>query len=205
MKVALIFNGIPRYIELSSHYFKEKLIDENVDVFSFVWKSHEYAKMDQCYNHKILQLQEPIDFFSKRIPTRNNMYSHWYGLSSGCNAFRNYVELNYLNYDFVVRCRTDIALKNKIDFSKLDKNNVYVSKCHWQDHFLFDDNLAVLSQENYFRIFSNLFHYYDSRKDMNFHDQIPEQEFYNYLSHIGMVDKVVRDESLDFFLTRVLT
>jgi len=205
MKIALIFSGLPRLVEQSFQYFKERLLNNNdIDIFSYVWKTDDYLKLDSFYDHKILQFQSPINFFSIRQQTPINIYSHWYSIQQGCLSFKNYVEQNNLEYDLIIRTRHDIALYYKIEFDKLDKNYLYVADCHWPNHYLFDDNLMILNQQNYFKVFSNLFNWYDNRKDINVGHQIPEQQLQQYLEHINLKNKIVRNKNLDFILTRGL-
>lgn len=205
MKIALIFSGLPRLVEQSFPFFHERLIKNNdIDVFSFVWKIDDYLKLDNFYNHTILQYQKPINFFSTRKETRINIYSHWYSLQYACLSFKQYVEQHNVEYDFIIRTRHDLALFHTIDFNHFKTDQIYVADCHWPNHYLFDDNLMILNQKNYFKIFSNIFNWYDSRKDFNTYDQIPEQELQHYLDHINMKNKIVRDKNLDFILTRGL-
>lgn len=205
MKIALVYTGIPRLIEQSSSYFKDRMIGDNdVDIFSYVWQCEEYKELDIHYRHKVLLYQEPIDFFSKYNRTNVNVYSHWYGLQMGARSFQSYVETNKIKYDLIVRTRHDIALYNKIDFHSLDDNLLHVADCHWPNHHLFDDNLMILNQENYFNIFGNIYDWYEERSGSHNYFDIPEQKLQDYLTYKNMLHKVVRNQNLDFILTRGL-
>lgn len=202
MKIAVVFSGLPRLLEKSSYYFKKNLLTEGTDLFSFVWKSDEWHLLTDVYSHKVIQFQTPIDFFKKYKETKINIYSHWYGLQYACLNFKTYVQMNNLKYDFIVRTRHDIALFEKINFEHLDKEKIYVADCHWPNSKLFDDNLMIMSQENYFNIFSNIFSWYMSRKDLHSYEDLSEQQLYNYIFNLDLLDKVERNKALDFVLTR---
>ena len=203
MKIAIVYTGIPRLIERSSSYFKDRMIGGNdIDIFSYVWQCEEYKELDLHYEHKVLQYQKPIDFFSKYTRTSVNVYSHWYGLQMASKSFQSYVDTNKIKYDLIVRTRHDIALYNKIDFHSLDNNLLHVADCHWPNHHLFDDNLMILNQENYFNIFGNIYDWYEERNGSHDYFDIPEQKLQDYLLHKNMLHKVVRNQNLDFVLTR---
>lgn len=205
MKIAVVYSGMPRLIQRSSDIFKRNLFDGNqVDVFSYVWRADEYKELDQFYDHRVLQYQEPIDFFAKYSPTQVNVYSHWYGLQHACRSFQQYVESRNIEYDIIVRTRHDIALYNRIDFQSMDLSRLHVADCHWPGHTIFDDNLMILGQANYFKVFSTIFDWYEHRSDLHQYLDIPEQKLHDYLTYKGMIDLVERRQNLDFILTRGL-
>lgn len=205
MKIAVVFSGVPRELERSSWYFKEWMFsDFDVDVFSYVWKLDEYKDLDRIYDHTVLQYNQPIDFFEQYPRTNINVYSHWYGLQNACRSFKNYVDVNKKSYDLIVRTRHDIALYYKINFNNLDPSLLNVADCHWPGHVLFDDNLLVTSQANYFKIYSGIYDWYESRSNGREFNVVPEQELYNYLNDIDMLGLVKRNKELDFILTRGL-
>ena len=207
MKIAVIYSGIPRFVEYSSQSFKNNLFEGNdVDVFSYVWKTDEYKEIDNFYSHKVLQYQEPIDFFAKYPITRLNAYSPWYSLQHSCRSFQLYVESNNLEYDFIVRTRHDITLCHKIDFQSLNTSDLHVAEGHWIGHGreIFDDNLMILSQENYFKVFSTIFDWYENRSSTHQYLDIPEKKLTEYLIYKNMLNNINRTSNLDFFLTRRL-
>ena len=205
MKIAVVFSGIPRELARSSWYFKEWMFSgHDVDIFSYVWKMEEYADLDNVYDHTVLQYNKPIDFFEVHPKININVYSHWYGLQNACRCFKNYTEVNKKSYDLVVRTRHDIALYYKINFDNLDPNLLNVADCHWPGNVLFDDNLLITNQKNYFKIYSEIYDWYVARDEGREFNVIPEQELRNYITDIGMIDLVKRNKELDFILTRGL-
>lgn len=205
MKIAVVFSGVPRELDRSSWYFKEWMFSGyDVDIFSYVWKLDEYLKLDQIYNHKVLQYNQPIDFFATYPRTNVNVYSHWYGLQNACRNFKNYVDVNRVKYDLVVRTRHDIALYHKVDFTRLDPGLLNVADCHWPGREIFDDNLLITGQDNYFKIYSKIYDWYEQRNTEHQFYDVPEQKLYNYLASLGMIEQVRRNSNLDFILTRGL-
>lgn len=205
MKIALVFSGIPRYLEKSKTYFQDNLLNHyDIDIFSYVWKTDEYELLKDVYNHKELKFLAPTEFYVNQAKTSVNVYSHWYGLQNACREFYNYTRNNNKKYDLIIRSRLDIALYNKINLLDLDKELLYVANCHWPNNIIFDDNLMIANQENYNKIFFNIFNWYRERLFQHQYHDIPEQKFYDYLTYIDIKYKVKRNPNLDFILTRGL-
>lgn len=203
IKAALIFSGVPRLIKRSRINFMENVVNVNdIDIYSYVWRRDEYSSLPYYYQHRDFEFIEPKNF--DEIGTSQfNIYPHWYGLKVACDRFTAYAKKHNLHYDMVIRTRHDIALFHKINLDSLDPNLVHVSNCHWPNMGteIFDDNLCILSMENYQKIYGYAYDWYIARPNRNFND-VSEAMLAQYIRELGMIDQVTRNSNLDFILTR---
>jgi hypothetical protein len=203
MKIALIFSGIPRYLHKSSLNIKRTLIqNHDVDIFSYVWKTSEFEYLNYVYNHTVLQT---IDFkIVEKLPaSRHNIFSHWFGKQFACHSFREFVQATKRSYDFIVRTRHDICFYNNIHFEKLNPELLNVSLKHWNGHPtpIFDDNLMITSQQNYFNFYGDIFDWYSGQTTNNFED-ISEEKLTEFAFNKNVFPSINKSSIIDFELTK---
>lgn len=202
-KSALIFSGIPRFLRRSRVNFLENLINvNNVDMYSYVWRRDEYAAVPYCYAHETFEFIEPKNF-DHLGTNQHNIYPHWYSVKIACQRFISYINSHNLHYDLVIRTRHDIVLFHQINLSELDTNLIHIADCHWSGHGtnIIDDNLTILSVENYQKIYEHAYDWYITRNNRT-HDDISEVMLSQCIRDLGLLDRVVRNPKLDFILTR---
>ena len=205
VKAALVFSGVPRLLNQSRVSFLNNLINENdVDVYSYIWKMQEYAAIPYCYRHREFEFVEPVNLDSIGV-NKFNLYPHWYGVKHACNRFTEYSRNNNLHYDFVIRTRTDISLFHPINLNLLDPNLIYISDRHWPGRGteIFDDNLMILSMDNYEKIYGHAYDWYINSSNRHTED-VSEAKLAEFVRELGLENRIVRSPNLDFILTRGL-
>lgn len=213
MKIAVIFCGLPRYVERSSLNNKQKLIlDSNIDVYSYCWKSDDHEMLESAYNHKVLEILDQPNLKEIYGESDANIIPNWYGKQLACRKFKKYVEDNNLHYDLVVKTRHDIYFYNKIEYYKLDPNKYNISNAHWNGYLypVFDDNLIITSLQNYYDWFENIFDWYINLPDktrwdhaeFRFADYAFSKECYD--KNVKLYYKIKKNRNLDYFLSRYM-
>lgn len=160
IRIALCLSGQPRSYKKAHEYIKRNLLEHyNVDVFAHAWRP-KVGRM--IVFDDINLLYEPVQFImDETLPESINSdllvpnashpanfcTSMFYSIHRA-NDFRVREEAkNDKKYDFVVRSRYDIALNSVIDFSKLEKGKIYVSKDSDDPNPLFNDQFAIGDSE----------------------------------------------------------
>jgi len=167
---------------------------ENIDIYAYVWKTHDYKLINNISNIVDFEFIDPIEDFP------DSQYSQYFCLQYACKKFEEYTIKKNIFYDYIIRSRTDIYLHNKIDNFDFTFDKLYVASNHWCNNKLFDDNIMLMSQENYIKIFSNIYYFF--LEGLNLRSPHPEEILYRYLKSINMLEKINRTQKLDFKLTR---
>ena len=203
MKIALVFFGQARDVKESFKSIKENLIDGNdVDIFAHTWNSNEVLDVLSTYNCKAISIETQKDFnvfYNNKTlfcPKSLNIVSMFYSQQKGCEL----VKESGIEYDFVVRLRFDMYLRHKIDFSKLNKNCIYVSEAAWAGSHLVDDCWMVSDNSLYNMVYSTICNDLITHTT-NFVDRA-EGCKYNHYKRLGLLDFVKRERMLDFALNR---
>lgn len=212
MKIAVVFYGQPREVVDSYQSIKENLLDNSnveIDLFGHFWKSNDYTEVLELYNFKDYILEEPKEFSNLYedknafCPKSFTLYPMWYSIQSGCRVFKNYVEKNNVEYDFVVRIRFDMHFRHKLTFDNLNKNLLYTSEAAWGGHpYLFDDSWGICGQDIYIEIYEEIYSKFVFRHlDRRFVHR-GEENTYEHLRDMDLLDIVKRERMLDFALNR---
>jgi hypothetical protein len=207
MKIALVFYGQPRHVKENFNSFQQNILDGNdVDVFGHTWDCNDITDIGY-YDFKKIKVEPQNNFEDYYIgktglPKFQNNAPMWYSTQGGCDVLKEYVDETNTHYDFVVRARYDIFLRYKIDFTKLDKDLIYVSEQAWPGSHMWDDSWGISSYENYVKIYSDLYtNYYNKHLHSQFIDR-SEQNFWEHINEKGLQDKIKRERMIDFALFR---
>lgn len=179
LKLALCLSGQPRSYNKSYNYIKRNLLDHyNVDTFVHSWRSNfgpqqmkireeigayyepVYAHYDNDLEPSInsdmtvINASHPANFCTSMLYSiyRADSYRIWHE----CNENKK--------YDFVIRCRFDLALNKHIDFTTLQRGVVYVSK-DIDGPSLMNDQFAIADSDTmniYSSTFLNIRHHYNT-------------------------------------------
>lgn len=212
MKIAVVFYGQPREVVDSFPSIKEKLLDNpnvDIDLFVHMWKSNDYEDALKLYSFTEYKLDDPKDFSNLYegkngfCPKSFTLYPMWYSIQSGCRLVKEYIEKNNVTYDFVVRIRFDMYFHHKLTFDNLDKKLLYTSNAAWGGHpYLFDDSWGICGQERYIEIYEDIYSKFVFRHlDRRFVHR-GEENTYEHLKDMGLLDIVKREKMLDFALNR---
>lgn len=204
MKLALVFNGLPRQLERSSNRFHECLLSRyDVDVYSYCWSTGtETNLLYNLYDHRVICLMREKDF--SHLGKQNfNLFANFYGIQNACRMFNQYCIENQLTYDAVIRTRHDIYFHDVLKLETLEFNKYNVSDCHWKgvSDTLFDDNLTITSQKNYINFYHDIYNWYRFKED-RLETDFAEIALYQYFESKSLLNEVKRNQNLDFTLTR---
>jgi hypothetical protein len=173
LKLALCLSGQPRSYFDGYSYIKKNLLDHyDVDVFVHSWKNTNHLEQLRIYE-EVKAIYSPIfSMFDSTLSDKVNsdMFvpnashpahfctSMFYSIFKA-DQFRILSELFYeKKYDFVIRCRFDFALNKVVDFSKLEKHKVYISKDTDGPNPLLNDQFAIADPET-MKIYSSTFQF----------------------------------------------
>jgi hypothetical protein len=189
MKTALCLSGFPRCIEYSYPYLHKYLISElNPDIYFY-----GYSDVDRGLDEgKIIDILKPKDFVIRKFDegVQDEIWSV-YGTDQIINVDLNIVPMNILSqyynmfnsnklksnsgveYDLVIRARTDYFFYRKIDSSELNlsENTVYIPNV-WDfegvsSGFAYGDSKSM-------DIYSDLFNHmrdYNTVQGVRFHQE----------------------------------
>ena len=208
MKIALVFYGQPRHVKENFNSFQQNILEGNdVDVFGHIWDCNGLTQCFDCYDFKRVKVEPQNnfeDFYVGKngLPKFKSNAPMWYSTQAGCDVLKDYVDETNTYYDFIIRSRYDIFFRHKIDFTKLDKDLIYVSEQAWPDSYMWDDSWGISNYANYVKIYSDLFtNYYNKHLHSEFIDR-SEQNFWEHINEKGLQDIVKREKILDFGLFR---
>ena len=177
-KVAILYTGESRTIETTIQYFKNNvLLNNNYHVFALVQSDnidyHHQIIMNAIGSHiKNLQwfdkndqtwLQIREDLLQKiNIPENwknylNNSGSmiEYYQMYLAYQALEKYETENNIKYDFVLRMRTDVILKDTIDFDAIFEKT-YVKNTLYKIKDFLNENTII--SEKVLHLFMNSFY-----------------------------------------------
>jgi len=199
-KLALCLSGQARGLSKAHSFIQKNLLDPyNVDVFLHTWKPKGGIAQIQLYE-RMISLYDPILFsYDHPIPKETNqdmmvsIISHpanfctsmFYSIyKSNDLRVRHQISKNK-KYDFVIRSRFDLALNAVIDFSKLKKRVVYISKDTDHPNPLFNDQFAIADPDTmniYASTFLHLRNLYESGVKFCGHEMLQEHLTRNNIS-----------------------
>lgn len=204
-KVALIFTGLPRLVEESKRYFYSILDIKNIDVYCYMWKTQEYKLMEDFADMKDMVFTDPIDFSNDTINYPFTHRHHYYGLQLAATSFKKYLENSNIKYDFIIRSRIDLRPRydGKINFDLLSSDDIYTAINGWPHSHLFDDCISITSQENYFKIYGDIYDYFLENVHLYLNTPSAEQILHDQVKRVGLLSSVRKVKELYFLLTRV--
>ena len=172
MKIALCFTGQARSFQKGFEYYKKNLLDHfDVDVYIHTWQFDGEKELENLYKPLRMLTEETlvVDADTKYTNTPNPQkypprftYSALYSI----NECRMLMMSSGIEYDWVIKTRTDYALNVQIPFEQLDNTKLYIPNCRMVPERDFgNDQFAFSSQENmnkYMSTFLNLDKYYNA-------------------------------------------
>lgn len=171
MKIALCFAGQARSFVKAFDYYKQNLLTHyDVDVYIHTWQFEEQQKLIDLYKCDVYKFELPLqgDYNkiytntpnAKRWPPRNN-YLQFYSMNEVSKLVSKEIQ-----YDWVIRSRTDYALNVIIPFAELNNSKLYIPNCRMVPERDFgNDQFAFSSQSNmlkYMSLFKNVDKYYNN-------------------------------------------
>ena len=206
LKVALCISGQPRFYNRESYdSLKREILDKyNTDVFIHSWVSsdntYEYPHatwsniktkitVPSTVRTDLLQLYTPVQLtveepkkFERHIKgdyLSANMPSMFYSMMMADNERKKYSSYKQMNYDFVIRARTDTLLLSPLpDLSLLDKNTVYVPD-NCGNPTLFNENFSIAGGDVADKVY-DIYNYIDKYTEGR--DYSPERMWTIHLS-----------------------
>ena len=172
MKIALCFTGQARSFQKGFEYYKKNLLDHfDVDVYIHTWQFDGEKELENLYKPLRMLTEETlvVDADTKYTNTPNSQkypprftYSALYSI----NECRMLMMSSGIEYDWVIKTRTDYALNVQIPFEQLDNTKLYIPNCRMVPERDFgNDQFAFSSQSNmdkYMSTFQNMDKYYEA-------------------------------------------
>ena len=172
MKIALCFSGQARAVKSGYEYYKRNLLDHyDVDVFFHIWNFSGLEEMIQLYKPVLYDNEEQFVVEADTVYTNTpNTIKHpprfTYYMLHSVNLSKKLMEISNVEYDWVIKSRTDYALNVKIPFEELDNTKLYIPNCRMVPERDFgNDQFAFGSKETmikYMSTFENMDKYYDA-------------------------------------------
>ena len=147
MRIALCLSGQLRNVKSGFRFINENII-QNYDVDTYVhtyWNQSQVNKSFTPFHNEpqnTTALQDVLDLYKPRIMTSEppkqfdlktyqanqfegpyRVYASLSMFSSIYNCYKTIINLK--DYDFIVRCRFDLGIMTKIDFTKLEPTKLY--------------------------------------------------------------------------------
>ena len=173
-RIALQYSGEIRNLLdcFNNHYenFILKNPEYKVDIFAHLWLEPDDKKIDRI--NKLLDpvsivFEDQVDFTNKFIYKDAdkgwflNMASMFYGIEAANGIRKKYEELNNIEYDYVIRIRTDMIFTNdsikNIDY--YEKEYLHLKEYTPFDSYSINDYFAIGKPEimnKYCNVYSNL-------------------------------------------------
>jgi hypothetical protein len=170
-------------IDISSKHNKEHVIDVNdqVDVFLHSWNVNKKDKLVETYNPKDHLFQEQIIFdvppdIAGKPARKQAHYSRWYSFQKVLELVKN----SDVEYDWVLVQRFDLCWNINLDFSKFNKDILYVGDCYVKADLGLSDRWFFGSPENMFKMGEM----YDKIPEYMRNDLVGVEQYGGISSHI---------------------
>lgn len=172
MKIALCFSGQARSVKAGFEYYKRNLLNNyEVDVFFHTWNFPGLNEYIDLYKPVLYKNEEQFNVDADLKYTNTpNAQRHpprfTYYMLYSANTVGKLMESHNVEYDWVIKSRTDYALNVEIPFETLDNTKLYIPNCRMvperdfgNDQFAFGSKKTMLS---YFSTFESMDEYYNS-------------------------------------------
>jgi hypothetical protein len=218
-KVAVIYTGETRTIETTINYLKSNvLINNNYHVFAVIQTDNT-----DYYNKVITETLgsnlKNVTWFDKNDSTwlnirenqlkkihisdswinylrRSGSMTEYYQMYIAYNLLEKYEREHNISYDFVLRTRTDVILKDIIDFDHIFEKNYNKQILHKIKHHL--NTNTIISEEVLYK-FMNSF-YNEKRVCYDIADPIVKYKAYYFDKLLRLKDEEEFIESLLYYL-----
>tara|TARA_A100001015_G_scaffold153076_1_gene169845 strand:- start:233 stop:1012 length:780 start_codon:yes stop_codon:yes gene_type:complete len=173
-KIAILISGQIRIFEKNIDFFedlKKSLSDYEITIVSSVWENqNEIELFKKKYNIKFINQVKEQDWTNQiskvkyvtweensgfKIP---NVFHMWYSIVENVNFLEKIIKEDGLNFDYVLRFRTDIICKDGLSFlsnevNQLKDNEIlFPSNLHWKglnDSFFVSNFNTFLEFKNF--------------------------------------------------------
>ena len=156
MKIALCFSGQPRAVKQGYEYYKRNLFDRDditVTVFAHIWRgwgpnTFKEFQVIEAYDpasiliESVQEMMPDPSVIAARYPRVPPSVPGWsvkdpayttycmlYSIFQAGELKTNYEFNHGMQFDWVIRSRTDYALNGKIPFDQLKKDTLYIPNC----------------------------------------------------------------------------
>lgn len=184
MRIAICISGQPRAYEKGYEYLKKNLLDKyDCHVYIHTWENPVYDvdKVAKLYAPKGFIAEKyhiDKDFLNKKytntpnakdFPPANAVFQYYSIFQSCLLKIEN--EIEYSQYDWVVKTRFDYALNGVIPFASLNKDFIYIPDCRkvpsrdfGNDQFAFGSSSVM---NKYMSTYYHLENFYNEGYQMN--------------------------------------
>jgi hypothetical protein len=165
-KIAICITGIDRTLKFCLNVLKENLINYNNQEFYIIGlittKDNEIDKTD----FNVLKINKDIELPKlsyqqfKYKAKRDQHIQCYYQLKDlyEVNKLRiDYEIKNDINFDYIIRYRTDFNLLSKVNLADLNSNTIYIPNGH--DHTGYNDRFAI-GDRNVMNIYFNRYEFW---------------------------------------------
>ena len=212
-KIAILISGQIRIFEKNISFLndlKNNLSDYEITVVSTVWENqNEVDTFKKKYGIKYLNQVKERDWSNSvsqvkfvtweensgfKIP---NVFHMWYAILENINFLELINKQDSLNFDYVLRFRTDIICKEGISFLSYHLKNLkdneilFPSNLHWKglnDSFFITKFSTALRFKNFLNFLEKFI------KDMRVFD--PEYILYSFINENNLKIKLINDFNL---------
>jgi hypothetical protein len=210
MKIAVLITGKLDYFKETYNNINDRLLSflGDYDIFVSTWDLPEQDKTDliSLYKPKVLDIesfnentkyliqnhsayQKALDIEPK-YGTRNSLYM-WYKINRGLNLIKEYSSFNNVEYDLIIRFRTDFFFTNRLDLDSINQalNKTIVVGPH-VDHLSHlgashaSDNFFII-HKNFINTFSQFYFNYTNLWNTGKYIS-PEHLYYDYLKDLNI-------------------
>jgi len=190
MKIALCFSGQPRAFRQGYEFYKRNLLDHyDVDVIFHSWNTNDNQSYLDLYQPVLYKFDDTVTADLSKYTRREAEIKHpkfnTYAMYYTMNECRKLLESTTVEYDWVVRARTDYALNLKINFETLNNSKIYLpddyvapNKDAGNDQFAFGSKSNMIK---YMSTFDNMDRYYDQGVIFNGEDMMSANLKYHNL------------------------
>lgn len=208
MRTALLISGYLRSYRLNLKFIKENIIkDNNTDVYIHITNDeiHEDKYLNNIKDRDVEYVIDNLNPISVIIENNinfnnsileNNTINNWSKFFK-LNEIKKINEIcNNFKYDLVIKYRFDLCIKDKLDFSNLEDNCVYIPKNskidktklkNYNDNYICDAFAFGKSSimDEYFNIFKNI------NKFIEKYSYVSETILYEYLKEFKIKYKLI--------------
>lgn len=171
-KVAFCFSGQARTLDLCYPYIKRNFLDplgknkKDYDIFCCVEDDKDASKVNILKPTKILKItsrnfnkeyKDVLRLNYRKFFARgnlNNQLNQIYKIYLANNLRKDYQKEKNISYDWVIRTRFDIFPLNKINYSKLSKEYLYIPRAK-ELRFPNYSDIIALGSDNLLNIYSD--------------------------------------------------
>jgi hypothetical protein len=173
MKIALCLSGQARSFRQGHEYFNRNLFAHyDVDVYIHTWQFDDVQQLIDLYHPVAHKIDAPLNVDCSKYTNVEGIKTHLhpqiatYSMYYSLNECRKLLQSSTVEYQWVIKSRTDWAFNFVPDFANLDNKKIYIpddimpeERDIGNDQFAFGPVPAMLK---YMSTFENIDRYHDS-------------------------------------------